>query len=242
MKKVSNIVFATLFATLLTACSSSDEVQSPSESEDNTEQATEETAEEESASDTSSETSNEEEGTNNAEDAEANQDDVEESTYEPQSMSQEEWEGCVESRAYTEEDCIAQDQYYAEGEGQNEASNESTTVEETQTPEEIAWQVAKDTVQEILLENNPSYSKFTYPPMEHEEVAFGYYENGDFSINSIVDAYDESKDGTYRKDFTIVITRDYAFKELVLRGNGTESGTYTPNGKIIDHNNNFINE
>src|SRR5699024_9292450 len=46
--------------------------------------------------------------------------DKDESTYEPEYMDQEEWETCVNSSAYSVEECKDFDKYYAHGEGQNE--------------------------------------------------------------------------------------------------------------------------
>src|SRR5699024_9223617 len=43
-----------------------------------------------------------------------------ESTYEPEYMDQEEWETCINSSVYSEEECREYDKYYAHGEGQNE--------------------------------------------------------------------------------------------------------------------------
>lgn len=47
-----------------------------------------------------------------------------ETEYEPEYMTQEEWESCINSDVYPEEECIDIDQYYANGEGQEEISEE----------------------------------------------------------------------------------------------------------------------
>lgn len=40
-----------------------------------------------------------------------------EDTYEPEYMGQEEWETCINSPAFSEEECREMDEYYAHGTG-----------------------------------------------------------------------------------------------------------------------------
>lgn len=225
-------MFVILFATLLTACGTTDELMSPNGSEKtNEEQATEETADQESSSETSKETNSENSKDNNTKDTGTNQDDIDKSNYEAQHMTQIEWENCVESRAYTEEDCIAQDQYYAEGEGQNEPSEH----EEAESAEEKAYGATKNTLENILTNNNSNYSNFTYPPLNDEDAVVGYYENGDYSVTGHFDVYNEQTEKTSRREYTAVISNYYNFKEIILY-DGQEAGHYTPEGKIADYN------
>lgn len=66
--------------------------------------------------------------------------------YQPEYMSETEWEECIQSNVYTEEECISIDQYYSSGEGVKEPkpednSNSDDSVESPESDQQKAYEV-----------------------------------------------------------------------------------------------------
>lgn len=202
-------------------------------------------------SNTSSESASE--GSTNEENSNANDENA--SSYEPEYMPQEEWEACVSSEAYSEEECIEADQYYANGDGEQESeeSESQTSSEGTEDTSpasiqeercfeyqnesdsyKVALSAAQQEIERVWQSYDENYTNFVHPSFEDEEVLVTEqtFPNGQYGyyISSSVDFEHEADDFQYSKTYTLTMTPDFQYLDVSAEGRDSHSlhGYYEP--------------
>lgn len=146
------------------------------------------------------------------------------SEYTTQYMSEQEFIECVEGEAYTEQECIDYDTYYASEEGQKELeSTEEAGGEENESVEEeeeieaseqnfyAAYEASKQGVQEFYSEI-AHYSEFTFP-YDYEVYING---SGNYAVESSVDIYNEQEGETRTREYELTITPEWDFVDIYV--------------------------